>query len=111
MKVGFVGLGRMGGKIVRRLLRKGHKIAAFAPRETSQKEVLKYSDLRVSSLPELKTKLSPPRVVWVTVPPGAITKEMLRTLMAHLKGGDILIEGGNSFYTVRGSGDWKRDTA
>jgi 6-phosphogluconate dehydrogenase len=98
MKAGFVGLGRMGGNMVRRLLSKGHEIVAFAPHEESRKEVEKYGALGVGSLPELTTKLSPPRVVWVMVPSGAITEETIRTLMAHLKRGDILIEGGNSFY-------------
>ena len=98
MKVGFVGLGRMGGSMVKRLLSKGHEIVAFAPHAESRKEVEKSGALGVASLPELVAKLSPPRVVWVMVPSGQITEETISALLTHLGKGDILIDGGNSFY-------------
>ena len=59
MKAGFVGLGRMGGNMVRRLLSKGHEIVAFAPHEESRKEVEKYGALGVGSLPELTSQTQP----------------------------------------------------
>jgi 6-phosphogluconate dehydrogenase len=98
MKIGFVGLGRMGASMVRRLLTRGHEIVAFAPHETSRKEVEKFGASGVASLPEVARHLAPPRVVWIMVPAGDVTEETLTTLMLHLDKGDILIDGGNSFY-------------
>ncbi len=98
MKIGFVGLGRMGGNMVKRLLSKGHEIVAFAPHEESRREVEKYGALGVSSLSELTRQLVSPRVVWMMVPSGQITEETTKTLTGLLEKGDLLIDGGNSFY-------------
>lgn len=98
MKIGFVGLGRMGGNMVKRLLNKGHEIVAFAPHEESRKEVEKYGALGAASLSELMAKISPPRVVWIMVPSGRVTEESIKALMGLSEQGDILIDGGNSFY-------------
>ncbi len=98
MKIGFVGLGRMGGNMVKRLLSKGHGIVAFAPHEESRREVEKYGALGVNSLSELTRQLVSPRVVWMMVPSGQITEETTKTLTGLLERGDILIDGGNSFY-------------
>jgi 6-phosphogluconate dehydrogenase len=98
MKIGFVGLGRMGASMVRRLLTGGHEIVAFAPHETSRKEVEKFGASGVASLPEVTRNLAPPRVVWIMVPAGDVTEETLTALMLHLDKGDILVDGGNSYY-------------
>ena len=98
MKIGFVGLGRMGANMVRRLLARGHEIVAYAPHERSRKEVEKYGASGVSSLPEVVRHLAPPRVVWLMVPAGEATEETVTALMLHLDKGDILVDGGNSFY-------------
>jgi len=98
MKIGFVGLGRMGANMVRRLLTSGHEIVAFALHEKSRKEVERFGASGVASLPEVVRHLSPPRVVWIMVPAGEVTEETLTALMLHLDKGDILIDGGNSFY-------------
>ena len=98
MKIGFVGLGRMGGSMVKRLLSKGHGVVAFAPHEESRKEVEKFGALSAASLPEVIRQLVPPRVVWIMVPAGEVTEETIATLMLHLDKGDVLIDGGNSFY-------------
>jgi 6-phosphogluconate dehydrogenase len=98
LKIGFVGLGRMGGNMVKRLLSKGHEIVAFAPHEESRREVEKYGALGVSSLSELTRQLVSPRVVWMMVPSGQITEETTKTLTGLLEKGDLLIDGGNSFY-------------
>ncbi len=98
MKIGFVGLGRMGGNMVKRLLSKGHEIVAFAPHEESRREVEKFGALGVSSLPDLTRQLVSPRVVWMMVPSGQVTEETTKTLNGFLEKGDILIDGGNSFY-------------
>jgi len=98
VKIGFVGLGRMGGNMVKRLLGKGHGIVAFAPHEESRREVENYGALGVNSLSELTRQLVSPRVVWMMVPSGQITEETTKTLTGLLEKGDILIDGGNSFY-------------
>ena len=98
MKIGFVGLGRMGGNMVKRLLNKGHEIVAFAPHEESRKEVEKHGAQGAASLSELTAKISPPRVVWIMVPSGQVTEETIKSLMGLSQQGDILIDGGNSFY-------------
>jgi 6-phosphogluconate dehydrogenase len=98
LKIGFVGLGRMGGNMVKRLLSKGHEIVAFAPHEESRREVEKFGALGVSSLSELTRQLVSPRVVWMMVPSGPITEETTKTLTGLLEKGDLLIDGGNSFY-------------
>jgi len=98
MKIGFVGLGKMGGSMVKRLLGKEHQVVAFAPHEESRKEVERFGALGAASLPELTRQLLPPRVIWVMVPSGKVTEETVTTLMLHLEGGDVLIDGGNSFY-------------
>ncbi len=84
--------------MVKRLLSKGHEIVAFAPHAESRKEVEKFGALTASSLPELVARLSSPRVLWIMVPAGRITEETIATLMTLLEKGDILIDGGNSFY-------------
>jgi len=93
-----VGLGRMGGNMVRRLLSQGHEIVAFAPHEESRREVEKYGALGVNSLLELTRQLVSPRVVWMMVPSGQVTEETTKTLTGPLEKGDLLIDGGNSFY-------------
>jgi len=98
VKIGFVGLGRMGGNMDKRLLGKGHGIVAFAPQEESRREVENYGALGVNSLSELTRQLVSPRVVWMMVPSGQITEETTKTLTGLLEKGDILIDGGNSFY-------------
>jgi 6-phosphogluconate dehydrogenase len=98
MKIGFVGLGRMGGNMVKRLLSQRHEIVAFAPHEESRKEVEKYGALGAGSLPDLTRKLFSPRVVWMMVPSGRATEETTKILAGLLEKGDILIDGGNSFY-------------
>jgi 6-phosphogluconate dehydrogenase len=88
----------MGGNMVKRLLSKGHGIVAFAPHEESRREVENYGALGVNSLSELTRQLVSPRVVWMMVPSGQITEETAKTLTGLLEKGDILIDGGNSFY-------------
>ena len=98
MQLGFVGLGKMGGNMVKRLLRQGHEIVAFAPHEESRREVEKFGARGAASLSELVQQLSPPRVVWIMVPAGDITEDTIKILMLLLEKGDTLIDGGNSFY-------------
>jgi len=98
MQIGFIGLGRMGGNMVRRLLQGGHQIVAYNRSPEPTKEVEKLGAIAAYSLQELVGKLTPPRSVWVMVPAGRPTEEMVMALASLLAGGDTVIEGGNSHY-------------
>lgn len=98
MKVGFVGLGRMGANMVKRLLKDKHEIVGFDPNEKARKEVEKHGAQTATSLEELVQKLEPPRVVWIMVPAGNITEATIEALKGLLQKNDIVIDGGNSFY-------------
>jgi 6-phosphogluconate dehydrogenase len=89
MKIGLVGLGRMGAGMGERLRRKGHEVVGY-DRNPEVSEV--------GSLEELAGALSPPRVVWVMVPAGEPTESTLKQLADLVSSGDILIDGGNSYY-------------
>lgn len=98
MKVGFVGLGRMGANMVKRLLRDKHEIVGFDPNENTRQEVEEHGAQTAISLEELVKKLEPPRIVWVMVPAGKITESTIEALYELLEKDDIVIDGGNSFY-------------
>jgi 6-phosphogluconate dehydrogenase len=98
MKAGFVGLGRMGGNMVTRLVKGGHEIVAYDPSEVARKEAEKHGAKSSDSLQGIVNQLSPPRVVWLMVPSGHVTQEVIDTLQPLLEKGDILIDGGNSNY-------------
>jgi len=98
MKLGFVGLGKMGGNMVKRLLERGHEITAFAPSKESREEARTHGAQVVDSLQGLTENVAPPRVVWLMVPAGRVTDEVTRSLVPLLREGDIVIDGGNSFY-------------
>jgi 6-phosphogluconate dehydrogenase len=87
MKLGMVGLGRMGGNMTERLRRRGHTVETYArtaPERTT------------SSLEELTEKLDPPRVIWLMIPAGTPTEHAVETLLPLLADGDVLVDGGNS---------------
>ncbi|MGE0295964.1 phosphogluconate dehydrogenase (NAD(+)-dependent, decarboxylating) [Pseudonocardia sp.] len=90
MQLGLVGLGRMGGNMRDRLRAAGHEVVGFDPRP-------EVSD--VASLAELAAALTAPRVVWVMVPSGDVTRGTVRSLSEVLSAGDLVIDGGNSRYT------------
>lgn len=98
MQLGFSGLGRMGGNMVRRLLQGGHQIVAYNRSPEPTHEVEKLGATATYSLEELVSKLTPPRGVWVMVPAGKATAENITALSALLSPGDTIIEGGNSHY-------------
>ena len=98
MKIGFVGLGKMGGNMVKRLLERGHSIVAFDPGKEAREEAERNGAETVTSLNELVSKLDHPRVIWIMVPAGHVAGEVIATLTPLLEKGDILIDGGNSFY-------------
>ena len=98
MQIGMVGLGRMGGNMVRRLMKAGHQCAGYARNLESVKELAHEGMTGAKSLEELVATLSPPRTVWVMVPAGEATEQTVTTLGGLLSGGDVIIDGGNTFY-------------
>ena len=99
MQIAFVGLGRMGGNMVTRLLRGGHTIVAYDPAEAARAAAEKGGAKGVSSLRDLVAALTPPRAVWVMVPAGAPTETTINELASLLSAGDIIIDGGNTKWT------------
>ena len=97
MQLGMVGLGRMGASMVRRLLRGGHQCAVFDLSAKVVAEFVKENAVGTASLPELVNSLTKPRAVWLMVPVGAVDKT-IADLLPYLERGDILIDGGNSYY-------------
>ena len=112
MQLGVIGLGRMGGNIARRLTRAGHEIFVF---DVDAKAVEKLSGegmTGASGLEDMVRKLAAPRAVWVMLPAGKITEQAIETLSGVMEKGDVIIDGGNTFYkddirraeTLRGKG-------
>jgi 6-phosphogluconate dehydrogenase len=87
VKLGMVGLGRMGGNMAERLRRNGHEVETYARTDPAR---------TVTSLDELVSKLEAPRVVWLMVPAGDATEQAYATLLGLLEPGDVLVDGGNS---------------
>jgi 6-phosphogluconate dehydrogenase len=98
MKIGFVGLGKMGGRMIERLIKGGHEIVAFDPVRKAVKEAENKGAAPAGSLQELVDKLDSPRAIWIMVPSGQPTEETITALSSFLEAGDILIDGGNSLY-------------
>src|SRR5271166_388728 len=97
MQLGMVGLGRMGANMVRRLLRAGHHGAVFDMSPKAVEELVQEKAVGAASLAELAKKLSKPRAVWLMVP-AAVVDKTIADLVPFLEPGDILIDGGNSYY-------------
>ena len=98
MKLGFVGFGRMGGNMVKRLLDRGHQITAYARRPEVRAEAAALGAAPADSLADLVEQLTPPRVVWMMIPAGGAVDATLSTLQPILSAGDIIVDGGNSNY-------------
>lgn len=96
-QLGMIGLGRMGGNMVRRLLRGGHRCVVFDRSAKAVKEMAKIKATGASSLADLVTKLPTPRAIWLMVP-AAVVDQTIADLLPLLSPGDILIDGGNSYY-------------
>ena len=98
MQLGVIGLGRMGANIARRLHRGGHRCVVYDRMAGPVAELAAEGLTPASDVPDLVKKLDPPRAVWVMLPAGAITEGMVNTLSELVSAGDILIDGGNTFY-------------
>jgi 6-phosphogluconate dehydrogenase len=99
MQIGFVGLGRMGGNMVTRLLRGGHQVVAFDRAEAARAAAAAGGAGAVGSVAALVQALAPPRAVWVMVPAGAPTEATIEELGTLLAAGDVIIDGGNTRWT------------
>ncbi|MEO8043863.1 MAG: phosphogluconate dehydrogenase (NAD(+)-dependent, decarboxylating) [Spartobacteria bacterium] len=97
MQLGMVGLGRMGSNMVRRLIQGGHQCVVFNRSPQKVKALVKEKAVGASSLADLVKKLKKPRAVWLMVP-AAVVDKMIGDLQPLLEAGDILIDGGNSYY-------------
>jgi 6-phosphogluconate dehydrogenase len=93
----MIGLGRMGGNMVRRLLKGGHQCVVFDMSAKAVAELEKEQAVGAASLAELARSLTKPRAVWLMVPTGVVD-QTIADLLPHLERGDILIDGGNSYY-------------
>jgi 6-phosphogluconate dehydrogenase len=97
MQLGMIGLGRMGANMVRRLLRGGHQCVVFDQDEANVYRLVSEGAVGAATLGELVKKLDAPRAIWMMVPAGVVDK-VIAELAAQLSKGDILIDGGNSYY-------------
>jgi 6-phosphogluconate dehydrogenase len=98
MKIGFIGLGRMGSNMVRRILHRGHDCVVYNRSPEKVKQLATEGATGTASLDELVQKLDKPRAIWLMVPAGDPTEQMVKQLSEKLEPGDILIDGGNSYF-------------
>src|SRR5579862_6959547 len=97
MQLGMIGLGRMGANMVRRLIRNRHTCVVFDRSPQAVAELVKEEATGADSLADLVKKLQKPRALWLMVP-AAVVDQTIADLLPHLEAGDILIDGGNSYY-------------
>jgi 6-phosphogluconate dehydrogenase len=98
MRIGMVGLGRMGGNMTRRLVDRGHEVVAYDRNPDSVEAATKDGAIGASDLADLVSKLEPPRAVWAMVPAGEPTRATVTELACLLGRGDTVVDGGNSNY-------------
>jgi len=97
MQLGMIGLGRMGANMVRRLINKGHNCVVFDRSQQAISDLVKDKATGAASLADFVKKLEKPRAIWLMVP-AAVVDQTIADLLPHLEAGDILIDGGNSYY-------------
>jgi 6-phosphogluconate dehydrogenase len=98
VQLGMIGLGRMGGNMVRRLMKAGHKCVVFDHSQDAVKQLESEGATGATSLEDFAAKLTGPKAAWVMVPAGAPTEATVEDLSKLFSAGDIIIDGGNSFY-------------
>jgi 6-phosphogluconate dehydrogenase len=97
LQLGMIGLGRMGANMVRRLIKGGHQCVVFDRSPDAVKDLVKENAIGAASLADFVEKLAKPRAVWLMVP-AAVVDETIASLQPLLESGDILVDGGNSYY-------------
>jgi 6-phosphogluconate dehydrogenase len=98
MQLGVIGLGRMGGNISRRLMRAGHTTVVYDRAEPAVADLVKDGSSGAKDLADMVRQMPTPRVIWVMLPSGKITDDTVTQLGELMAGGDIIIDGGNTFY-------------
>ena len=101
MKLGMIGLGRMGGNMARRLFDGGHEVVAFDRDAKAVADAAAHGAAPAASLAEVAAQLGSPAIYWIMLPAGPITEGVMKEIAAIAQAGDIVIDGGNSF--------WKHD--
>ena len=100
MQLGFIGLGRMGGNMVHRILRDSdHEVVAWDPAAAAVEQAAGHGAAGAASVADLLAQLDPPRHVWMMVPAGDPTEQTFTALLAGLQAGDLIVDGGNSKWT------------
>jgi 6-phosphogluconate dehydrogenase len=97
MQIGMIGLGRMGANMIRRLMQDGHECVVFDINANAIEELAAQGAIGADSLGDFVARLSKPRLIWLMLPAAVVDQE-LTALASLLEGGDIIIDGGNSFY-------------
>src|SRR6478735_7110877 len=98
MQIGVIGLGRMGGNIVRRLAKAGHSSVVYDANPAPGAALAKEGATAVTSLQSLVETLAAPRTVWVMLPAGKVTEETIAQLSGLMMAGDTIIDGGNTTF-------------
>lgn len=98
MQIGLVGLGRMGANMARRLIRGGHQVVVYNRGQEAVERMVAEGAVGATSLADLISRLEQPRHIWVMVPAGGVTEQMVGELGTILESGDTIIDGGNSFF-------------
>jgi 6-phosphogluconate dehydrogenase len=110
MRLGMVGLGKMGANMTRRLMRGGHEVVVTDLSADNVKKMAGEGSIASSSLDDFVSKLGKPKIAWLMVPAGAPTEQTVQALAQRMQAGDILIDGGNSYFKddVRRSAELKK---
>src|SRR5205809_3516768 len=98
MRLGMVGLGRMGANMTRRLMRGGHELVVSDLSPDNVKHIAGEGAIASSSLDDFISKLGKPRIAWLMVPAGGPTEQTMQALARRMQSGDIIIDGGNSYF-------------
>jgi 6-phosphogluconate dehydrogenase len=99
MRIGLIGLGKMGGNMVKRLVQRDHEVVAFDLDDGAVARAEEDGAQGAESIQDLVSRLDPPRVVWVMVPHGNPTRKAIQEVLEHVEAGDLVVDGGNSHYT------------
>ena len=98
MKIGFIGLGRMGFNMVERLLKHNFAVVVYNRTAEKTKQIAKKGAVPSFSIEELVSKLDNKRIIWLMLPAGKVTDDMMKKLLPLLNKNDIIIDGANDFY-------------
>lgn len=98
MKVGMIGLGRMGANMAERLLKGSHRVVGYARHPDKVNRLVQIGAEGAHSLEEVASKLTPRRVIWLMIPAGNPVDLTIQKLIPLLDAGDVIIDGGNSYY-------------